>query len=165
MKRMVSILISICMMIAMLSGCGLGVQRPEIETGEFNFSVTYEFDGEVQTVSGVYVCEYNGVDWALDGGAHRDWSGYIKDADTDGVFHVGTTAEGGKVELQLGFYPEYFMNDPETGGKEIPVPYLSVVIQDGEGMSILHEPEDVEEYCGAKIIRYEFDEPVENSFR
>ena len=61
-----------------LTSCGLTVPRPEVKQGEFNFSVTYEFNEETKTVSGVYVCEYSGTDWALDGGSHRDWNGYIK---------------------------------------------------------------------------------------
>jgi hypothetical protein len=35
---------------------------------------------------------------------------------------------------------------------------------DDEGISFLHEADEVEEYCGAKIISYEYDEPIENSF-
>ena len=61
-------------------------------------------------------------------------------------------------------YPEYFMGDPATGGKGSPVPYLSVVIHDDEGMRILHAPNEVEEYCGARILRYEYADPIENTF-
>ena len=42
------------------TGCSGLTSGPEVEKGEFDFSVTYEFEGETKTVSGVYVCEYEG---------------------------------------------------------------------------------------------------------
>ena len=53
------------MLSALLAGCGLEVPRPEIKEGEFDFIVTYEYNGEIKTVSGVYVCEFSGISWAL----------------------------------------------------------------------------------------------------
>ena len=147
-----------------LSGCGLTVPRPEVKEGEFNFSLTYEFNGEIRTVSGVYACKYNGTDWALDGGSHRDWEGYIKGGEIGEMIEIGTTADGGTVNLNLAFYPEYFMDDPETGGKEKPIPWLSVTHSDGEGMRIQHDADVIEETYGARIIRYEYDEPIQNTF-
>ena len=148
----------------MLTGCGLTVPRPEIKEGEFAFSVTYEFNGETKTISGVYVCEYAGISWALDGGYSRDWKGYIKGDEEEEMMVIGTTAQGGKVEIDLDFYPEYFMGDSDTAGWEAPIPYVSVTLVDDEGMMILHEPDEVEENCGAKIASYEYSEPIENSF-
>ena len=164
MKRIFGSAIFLVLIIAIFTSCGLQVPRPEVKSEEFNFSVTYEFNGEIKTVSGVYVCEYEGTDWALDGGYYREWNGYIKGGEMEDLIEIGTTKDGGKVSLNLAFYPEYFMDDPLTGGKDVPVPYISVAITDGEGMSILYDPEDVEAYCGAKIIDYEYDAPIENSF-
>ena len=81
------------------------------------------------------------------------------------MIEIGTAVDGGKIELNLGFYPEYFMGDPATGGKEVPVPWLSVVVVDGEGMRIIHEADVVEATYGAKIISYEYDKSIENSFQ
>ena len=61
MKKIFGILLLVLLLAATLAGCGLTAPRPEIEKGEFPFSVTYEFAGEIKTVSGVYVCEYNGT--------------------------------------------------------------------------------------------------------
>ena len=71
MKRTVVLLCFVLALVCMLTSCALDVPRPEIKTGEFNFSVTYEYNGEIKTVSGVYVCEYDGIDWAIDMGYHR----------------------------------------------------------------------------------------------
>ena len=56
------------------------------------------------------------------------------------------------------------MDDFVEGYHEVPVPYISVTIENDEGMRVLHEPEDVEDYCGARIISYSYDETIENEF-
>lgn len=115
-------------------------------------------------MSGVYVCEYNGTSWALDGGYSRDWNGYIKGGETEDTIEIGTTKDGEKVELNLALYPDYFIDDFVEGYKDVPTPYISVTLVDDEGMRFFHEPDEVEEYCGAKIISYEYAKPIENSF-
>ena len=164
MKR-VSIALALMLIVSVgLTGCGLTVPRPEIKSGEFDFTVTYEYDGEIRTVSGVYACEYNGTDWALDGGYHRDWVGYIKGGGIDEIIEIGTAEDGGEIKLNLAFYPEYFMDDSITGGREAPAPWISVVLADGEGMIIQNEADVIEAIYGARIISYEYDKPIENSF-
>lgn len=164
MKKFLITLIFAAMLVCIITGCGSTVPRPEIKKGEFDFSVTYEFNGEEKTVSGVYVCEYNGTSWALDGGFHREWKGYIKDGKTEDVIEIGTTKDGGKAELTLALYPDYFMGDFVEGYHDVPKPYLSVTLIDDEGMTVLHGDDEVEEYCGARIVSYEYGDPIENSF-
>lgn len=152
------------MLAVLLTGCGYEVPRPEVKKGEFPFSVTYEFNGEIKTVSGVYVCEYKGTSWALDGGHHRDWNGYIKDGKVEETIEIGATDDGGKVALYLDLYPDYFMDDFIEGYRDVPKPYISVTVVDDEGLTFFHEPEEVEKICGARIISYEYAEPIENTF-
>jgi hypothetical protein len=163
-KRNIGILLLAVILLTMFTGCGFRVARPEIQKGEFAFSVTYEYNGEVKTVSGVYVCEYNGTAWVLDGGFHREWKGYVRGNQTNDRIELGTAAGGGKIELDFDFFPEYFMGDPAAGDREAPVPYISVMLISDEGMSMLYEPEEVEAACGAKIISYEYAAPIKNSF-
>ena len=163
MKKIFGIFTLIFVILSALTSCGITVPRPETKTGEFDFTVTYEYGGETVTVSGVYVCEYNGIDWAIDSGYYRDWVGYVK-GDKEDMIKLGTTEDGGTLQLVLDLYPEYFMGDLETGYNEDPTPYLSVTIIDGESVSIEHEADVIEEKYGAKIINYEYDEPIENSF-
>ena len=68
MKRIVGILVICIMLLSLLTSCGLDVPKPAIKSGEFDFSITYEFGGETNTVSGVYACKYAGLGFALDGG-------------------------------------------------------------------------------------------------
>lgn len=166
MKKLFCITLLIFLLVGTLAGCWLDVLDPEVEKGEFDFSVTYEINGETKTLSGQYVCEYNGMTFALDGGAHREWKEYIKDGELEieEPIIIGTTKDGVEVTLGLDFYPEYFMDDPVRSREDAPVPYLSVTVTTDEGFYFLQEPEEVEEYCGAKIISYKYDEPIENSF-
>lgn len=111
MKRIIGIILLRITLFVMLIGCGLAVPRLEIKNGEFVFTVTYEFNGEIQTVSGVYVCEYSGIDFALDGENHREWNGYIKDGNLEEIIVIATAEDGSIVELNLHFEPGSFMGD------------------------------------------------------
>ena len=164
MKKIFSILLLAIALSLVLTSCGLDVPRPEIKTGEFNFSVIYEYGGETKTVTGVYVCEYEGIDWAIDSDFHRDWSGYIKDGKMDGIIKLGDAEDGGEVQLNLHFNPDHFMGDEFIEGEDPFEAWISVVFVDGEGVRIEHDADVVAELYGARIIDYEYDEPISNSF-
>ena len=166
MKRVFSAFVMAVLVAAMLTGCGLTVPRPEIKEGKFDFSVTYELNGENKTISGVYVCEYNGTDWALDGGSHRDWKGCIEGGSEDDCFEIGTTEDGGAINVCLDFDPDYFMGEDVVEYKGVPEPYLIVVYpmtEDG-ALTFINDAETVAEQYGAKIISHVYDEPINNSF-
>ena len=158
----ITLMLLAVMLVGALTGCGLDVPRPQVKTGEFNFSVTYELHGEVKTVSGVYVCEYAGVELALDGGYSRSWNEYIKGGMDE---HIELGRVGDDVFwLDLDLYPEYFMNDPEWSLIGIPEPRICAVITDSEGTYYEYDTEIIEENYGARVLNYEYDEPIENSF-
>lgn len=165
MKKLFGALIVVLLLSLCLTNCGLTVPRPQVKTGEFNFSVTYEYGGETQTISGVYVCEYNGIDWSLDGESHRDWIGYIKDGTTEECIKLATAENGGIVELNLHFTPGHFMGDPYYEGDEPFEPWITVRIEDDEGLFFENDANLIAENYGAKIIRYEYNEPIKNTFR
>ena len=162
MKKILCFLATLLLLSLGLTSCGFSVPRPEIKYGEFNFSVTYEYGGDTKTISGVYVCEFDGIDLALDGGYHREWKGYIKDATTEDMITLGIAEDGSEVELNLCFNPDRFMGDYlET--VEPFVAYLSVAIV-REGLVFENDAEIIAETYGAKIINYEYDVPIENTF-
>ena len=151
----------------MLTSCGLTVPRPEVKEGQFHFSITYELNGEEKTFLGVYVCEFDGTSWSLDGGSGRDWK-----AHTEGEYEgddysavVGKTEDGGDVILFFGIYPEYFMGD-SMGDRGEPEPSIYIAYPEDENGSsgLVNDPEEVAKTYGARIISYEYDEPVQNSF-
>lgn len=163
MKRLLAILLWVPLLVSILTGCGWTVPRPEIKTGEFDFSVTYELNGERNTVSGVYVCEYAGTEWTLDGGYSRAWNSYIKDG-RDELMEIAATEDGGTIELHFGFYPEYFMGDPKWSWRGVPEPRLTVSHRNGKELAIQNEADVIEKTYGAKIISYDYSEPIVNSF-
>ena len=164
MKRIICAILLMIAFVSTLTSCDLTVPRPEIKEGEFNFTVTYEFNGEIQTVSGVYVCEYSGIDCALDGENHREWNGYIKDGNSEEIIVIDTADDGGIVELNLRFEPGRFMGDSYYEGEKAFEPWITVRIENEEGLSFENDADLIAEVYGARIISYECDDPIENSF-
>ena len=168
MKRILSVSIVVLLLAVLLAGCGLRVPRPAVKEGEFAFSITYELDGEIKTLSGVYVCEYDGTSWALDGGYSRDWKSSMKGVEAGNQYEVevGTTDDGGSVLLSYGFYPEYFMGDTETVDMGAPEPQLTVThaMEGVDGMSMLYDQEELARLYNVRIVAYEYAEPIENTF-
>ena len=164
MKKVSSILLLTLMLVGILTSCGLIVSRPKIKSGEFDFSVTYEYAGETKTIAGVYVCEYNGSEWVLDGGYCRDWTGYIRGGTSDDYVAIDTV-DGDEIILVLNLIPDYFMDDFNFELYDVPTPYIQVkhYSEDG-GMSIIYDSKEIEALFGAKIISFEYEKPIENSF-
>ena len=168
MKRILIIFALMLIIAVSLTSCGLTVKRPEVKKGEFDFSITYELYGEVKTLSAVYICEFDGTSWSLDGGYGRDWKSWTEgDYEGDDTYSaiIGKTEDGGDIILFFGIYPEYFMNDPACDrGEPEPSIYISYPENENGESGLVNIPEEVEALCGAKIISYKYDSPIENSF-
>ena len=155
-------------LVLMLASCGLQVPRPEVKEGRFNFSVTYEISGVTNTFSAVYVCEFNGTNWSVDGGYSRDWDIHVEgDYEGDNYSAIlGKVDDGGSIHLHFGLYPEYFMGDPETGDWGLPEPSIAIVYPENElgEMIQIGDPLELERDYGIRIVSYEYDEPIANTF-
>lgn len=153
--------------------------EPTIKEGEFNFSVTYEVDGEVTTVSSVCVCEFEKSGWGLDGW-YIHWNESIQDAElanrlaeTRGYLLL-KSMDDGEIYLDLNLLGEYFMSDPrfdnnyDTDEPIVVSPRLFIEYSEakydeiGESYS---EDKSVLEGYGVKIIDYEYDSPIENTYK
>ena len=44
-------------------GFFVSIPKPEIKKGEFDFVLTYEVDGEIDTIEGTYVCKFDKYKW------------------------------------------------------------------------------------------------------
>ena len=144
-----------------LISCGFGVPRPEVKEGRFNITVTYEYNGEVKEASGVYVCEYDGVIWY---NVNRDpfvnWKeSFEGDIEENGIIPICNTEDGGKIFIGLLLFPEYFMGDPEYADST-PIIRAELWYPDEQ----IDDEERIAEY-GVKLISYEYDEPIENTFK
>ena len=154
-----------CIFIILLSlcstSCGFNVPYPAVKAGRFNISVTYEHNSEIKTASGVYVCEYDGIIWY---NVNRDpfvnwkesFEGDIKDGSIIPICH---TDDGGEIFISLLLYPEYFMGNPEYAD-HTPTIRAELFYDDEQ----LDDANVIAEY-GVKLINYEYDKPIENSFK
>ena len=160
-QKIVSLLITFISMIAFFGSA----TKPEIKEGEFDFILTYEVDGKIETIEGTYVCKFEKVEYYLDG-IDREWSGYIKGHENSTIYALKTTDEG-VIKVELDVCPEFFMSDPFyksniNADERKPEPYLYIgSIGDDEYEYKLnsYEGDDV------KIISFEYDEPIKNTYK
>ena len=170
MKRLFCILALVLLLSVCLTSCEME-PAPEIKEGRFNFSITYEEWGETKTVSGVFVCEYAGRSFTLEGGdLTREWKGYVEGVENlhdtfYATVRVGETDDGGEILLNLGVFAAYFMGESDFADSVIE-PSLLIVYSSEDNLSseFSDDPEELEGVYGLKIIDYHYDEPIKNSF-
>lgn len=133
--------------------------KPEIQTGEFPFELTYKLNGELYTVTDTYICNYDGIGFNEGYGKYRKWSGYIKDT---GETAVLITEDADRQIFCFVGNAEFYMND-EMYPEERPLtPRLYDVKKDPDADALstyrIMVNYDIE------IVSWSFSEPVENSF-
>ena len=161
--RLTAAVIMTLAVMLILTGCFAGVPRPTVKEGRFDFSITYEINGEEKTVSGVYACRFRRIRASLEG-FHRVWEGKVEKSDIKDVdrYEIASNADG-VIYLDLGLDPHYFMSDFID---EVPYPYVFIVYHDdvaAEKGYFSVDPDVLASY-GARIISYEYAEPIENDF-
>ena len=145
--------------------------KSEVEHGEFPFSITYEYKGEVKTFSGVYKCEYSGSR-TIQGEHNRHWEGYavIKNPKDSERPNVIDEHEYMTLAIQENMFAGYFMGDPlhandyQDYGLECPEPYAEYYDYQNGIETNEENREEVLESIGFKILDYTYAEPIENCF-
>ena len=147
---------------------------PTVKEGEFDFSVTYEVDGKQETISSVYVCEFQEAGMLMDGW-YITWNAYIEDSEIEALFNdesyyggilIGTN-EYGKVYLDLSLDAGYLMAEPGKEHREYkPSIFIRYNEETAEKLNTYEEsdPAILESY-GVKLISYECDAPIENTYK
>lgn len=169
-KDFFSVLYSVFLTLVLLVSSVLSffeiIKKPEIRSGEFDFQLVYEIDGETKTIEGTYVCEFDGIDRSFNG-ASRQWKGYIKGHD-DSTCYTLKVKDEYEFKVELDLTEVYFMSDPDfIDVYDVkPEPYIYITSGDPSvedptnGLYFeLYEGEDM------KILSFEYDEPVENEYR
>ena len=147
--------------------------KPATTSGEFSFAITYEYKGEIKTLSGVLKCEYSGSDTVL--GEHsRYWHQetlYDNPENLEYPFIIEHSDER-QITLSLNenMSAGYFMGDPlhkdyyEENGFDGVQPYVSYY--DYKNDIVLEGETDGEvlESIDFQIIDCTYAEPIENSF-
>ena len=170
MKKTFCVFVLLLLLSFCFTSCGIE-PAPKIKEGRFNFSVTYEQWGEPKTISGVFVCEYAGRSFTLEGGNFtRDWSGHVEGVENlhetiYATVFVCETDDGGEILLDLALSAAYFMGEPHLEDS-VTEPGLCVVYfsEDNLTSEQTSDAEEIEALYGIKIVDYQYDAPIENSF-
>lgn len=156
------IIISIGLAAAVVSCFLVGIlKEPLIKTHDFEYSVTYRLDGEVETYEGVFKCSFDGYDGS-DDPTLRCYDGeYIHNGDgSDGSSFAIAQKNGIELFVITELDANYLMGDPdkyeyESGNED---PYFEAIDAEGYGVEV-YDTFDVE------IISWDYPEPIENSFK
>ena len=170
MKRKLIVLILVLMLVGMLTSCEVE-PKPTIKEGRFNFSVTYEHCGETKTLSGVFVCNYAGRSFTLEGGDFvRSWEGHIEGIEhAEEIYNsavlICTTDDGGEIFLDFSLSAPHMMGEPYFADTVIePRFFCEYSNEDRTTSESGANSQEIEELYALKIVEYKYDEPIENSF-
>ena len=173
MKKFLVVVILLLSIVTTLVGCGKAPD-PTIKEGRFNFSVTYAIGGEEKTISSVYVCEFEESGMLMDGW-YITWNAYVEDSEIEALFHdesyyggivIGSN-EYGTIYLDLSLDAGYLMAEPGCENREYnPHIFIRYNEETAEKLDTYQEnaPSILESY-GVKLISYECDAPIENTYK
>lgn len=142
---------------------GYSVRMPAVARQEFPFTVTYSCQGEIKTISGVYVGEYiRSPKYLEDQSVY--WNGYIKDHNRlESDFYRVAELDGAAFFINLNIEPGYLMGDPAYAGA-VCQPSGACLGFDGANEIAVRDPGELER-MGFSIVNWEYPEPIENTFR
>lgn len=132
---------------------------PDTTYLEFPFEIIYKINEETVTISDVYICEYDGIEWDARG-KYRRWKGYVKSTGESAIFI--TEDEDRKIYCSVGD-ASYYMNDKNKYQVQRPLkPRLYVVKKNGNPDAMLQSK--ILELYNIEIVSWTFSDPLENSF-
>ena len=138
-------------------------KKPAITEHDFPFSITYELDGKTETIDAVYSVRYAGNNGYVDV-TGRVYEGEMT-SDREGVdtsFVLGENQDGEFI-LYTRLHADHLMGDPWYDYYDDDYPYAPVLtFTEWDGTTYEDELSLAER--GAKIISWEYPEPIENSF-
>ena len=160
----------IILMLAVVAMAVFGIvtniaKKPTITEHEFPFSITYELNGKTETIEGVYVASYVGNGGYTKVTTRRYEGEFIsnrEDMDTSIVISDWDHAKEGSIDLYTRFYPDYLMGDPEYQ-YFTDYAYEPLLIYSDPDYAVYEDAETVLQH-GARLISWEYPEPIENSF-
>lgn len=160
-----AIIMAIGLVLAVIAHLAVSVVRtPDIASHDFDYSVTYQLDGETKTLEGVYRCSYAGYGKGSNPHDRYYTEEYIVNGE-EMLSHACTIAEKDGVELYIVtiFDSSYLMGDTKDRDYRpfLEDPFLEAM--DGEGNQ--YGAEELPDMFDAKIVSWEYPEPVENRYR
>ena len=164
------------------SSCEKGYDpAPQITEGEFPFVLEYEMNGQKYLIEDTVVCKFDGYDLSnpfpfLD--YSRSWFQSLKSGEeekrlfleleknSESVLVKGRKNEESRVMLFYGS-GGYYLGDPEDADRG---PCINYAEKYKTSEKVYHNQvtpltnEQLEEYFGIEIIKFEFSQPIENTF-
>ena len=140
-------------------------KKPTITEHEFPFSITYELKGKTETIEGVYAVSYTGNGGYTKVTTRRYTGEFISNRegmDTTITISNGDHAKDGSIHLYTRFYADYLMGDPEYD-YFTDYAYAPLLTYSDPDYVAYEDAETVLQH-GAKLIGWEYPEPIENSF-
>lgn len=147
--------------------------KPEIATGEFPFSITYEYRGDTKTLSGILKCVYSGS-YTVHGRHHRYWNGEVIYDNPENIEDPFVIEQNDDLQTTLSLYENmdagYFMGDPlrkdyyKDHGLGRVAPRVAYYDYKNEIFLEDADPDEIPESAGFRIIDFIYAEPVKNSF-
>lgn len=132
--------------------------EPKEKYAEFPFSLTYSIDGEIVTIDGTYVCEFDGIGWDTGRGYYRKWIGYVKETGLENVLIIEDSDR--QIFCQVGD-PRYYMENSEGlswAVESLSPPHLySVKKSDGFDDMLV---EEIKQHYKIEIISWDFSQPL-----
>lgn len=137
-------------------------EAPVITEKEFPFSITYELNGKTETMEGIYAVTFTGHGGYIDSTQRMYEGKVLNQNEDDGTAYILSKGKNGTIMLYTNLQADYLMGDPyyDYFPGDTFKPVLSY--HDPEGNS--YEDEKTISEHGAKLISWEYPEPVENSF-
>ena len=147
---------------------------PEIQYGEFPFTLTYELDGEIIEINDAVICEYDGV--VRSGTPTRKWKSSLKNGQKYITLlnfeSLNIKNDNGEKIIELYFYygtGAYYMGDNDDS--------FSRTEQSTDRVCYMYKNKNKEvrhgsfsaaeayEKFGIRLISWECAPPIENSFK
>lgn len=147
--------------------------KPAVTTGEFPFSIAYEYQGETKTLSGVLECAYSGS-YTIFTEHHRYWDGEVIYDNPENLEYPFVIDNSDEMQTTLSLHENmdagYFMGDPlhkdyyEVYGYEGAEPYVEYYDYKNDIFLNEENKDEILESIGFRIIDCTYAEPIENSF-
>lgn len=147
--------------------------KPAVTTGEFPFSITYEYRGETNTLSGVLACEFSGSN-TIRREHNRYWIGDVTYDNPENLEFPYLIDQNDELQTTLSLHEHmdagYFMGDPlhkdyyQAYGHNSAAPYISYYDYKNDISLDETNQDEILESIGFKIIDVTYAEPIANSF-
>ena len=147
--------------------------KPEVTSGEFPFTITYEYKGETKTLSGVLKCEFSGSN-TIHGQHQRFWHQEVIYDNPENLEYPFVVDQNEELQTTLSIHENmdagYFMGDPlkkdyyQSCGFDSVEPCISYYDYKNDIFLENADSAEILEILDFKIVDATYPEPVENRF-